>query len=77
MDKKIGYLIKKIIVFENKVLRKVFAPAIEEGMWTIKRNEEIRHLYKDPEIIGEAKSRRLRWTGHLIRTQENSTMKAY
>lgn len=32
----------------NKVLRNTFGLTIEDGLWRIKHNEEIRQQYKDP-----------------------------
>lgn len=29
-------------------------------------------MYKDPDIVGEVKSRRLKWAGHVIRKGENT-----
>jgi hypothetical protein len=37
------------------------------GGWTILRNEELHNLYSSPNIIKMAKSRRMRWTGHISR----------
>lgn len=63
---------RKVLVFENKILRKIFGPTLENGVWRIKHNQEIRQLFKEPDIVGEIKSRRLRWTGHVLRKEENS-----
>lgn len=70
MSKKIE---KKIITFENKVLRKIYGPTLEDGIWRMRHNIEIRERYKDPDIIAEVKSRRLRWFGHISRREEDST----
>lgn len=65
---------KKLITFENKVLRKIFGPTKEGDTWRIKHNHELRDLFKEPDIIAEAKSRRLRWAGHIIRREETKTI---
>jgi hypothetical protein len=49
-------------VFENRVLRLIFGPKIEEvtGEWRKLHNEELRELYSSPCIIGLTKLRRMR-----------------
>ena len=63
---------KQLIVFENKILRKIFGPINEDNVWRKRHNYEIRELYKGPDIIAELKSRRLRWVGHILRKQDDS-----
>lgn len=41
----------------------------------VKHNQEIRQLCKDPDLAVEVSSHRLRWTGHILREEENSTVK--
>ena len=63
---------KQLIVFENKILRKLFGPINEDNIWRKRHNYEIRELYKEPDIIAELKSRRLRLVGHILRKQDDS-----
>jgi hypothetical protein len=57
----------RLIVFENKVLRKIFRPKRDEvtGGWRKLHNEELHDLYSSPSIIRIIKSRRMRWAGHV------------
>jgi hypothetical protein len=50
------------MVFENKVLRRIFRPKRDEvtGGWRKLRNEELRDLYSLLSIIRIIKSRRMR-----------------
>jgi hypothetical protein len=60
-------------VFENRVLRNVFGPKRVEviGEWRKLHNEELNDLYSSPNIVRVVKSRRIRWTGHVARMEED------
>jgi hypothetical protein len=59
------------MVFENRVLRRIFGPKREEvtGGWR-KPHEELHNLYFSPSIIRMMKSRTKKWAGHLARMWE-------
>ena len=60
--------IQKLMIFERKILRKVFEPTKEEnGLWRIKTNEELDELIKRKNIIRFIKSQRLKWLGYVER----------
>jgi hypothetical protein len=54
-------------VFENRVLRGIFGPRMDEvtGEWRNLQNEELNDLYSTPNIVRVIKSRRIKWTGHV------------
>jgi len=58
---------RRLRVFENRVLRKVFWPKRDEVTreWRKLHNEELSDLYSLPNIVRVVKSRRMRWTGHV------------
>ena len=58
-------------VFERKVLRRIYGPTYDKGAWRVKYNNELYQLYGEPDIIKVVKAARLRWLGHLWRTEEN------
>jgi hypothetical protein len=55
------------MVFENRVLSRIFEPKREEvtGGWRRLHNEELHNLYTSPYIIRVIKSRRMGWVGHV------------
>jgi hypothetical protein len=57
-------------VFENRVLRRIFAPKRDEvtGGWRKLLNEELRNLYSSQSII--IKSSRMKWAGRVVRMGE-------
>ena len=52
---------KRLQLFENKVLRKIFGPKRDDqiGKWRRLHNSELHDLYGKPDIIRIVKSRRL------------------
>jgi len=63
---------RKLRVFENTVLRRIFGPRRDEvtGEWRRLHNEELNDLYSSPYIVRVIKSRRMRWAGHVARMGE-------
>jgi len=59
----------RLIVFENRVLRRAFEPKRDEATeeWRKLHNEELSDLYSLPYIVRVVKSRRMRWAGHVTR----------
>ena len=67
---------RRLRVFENRVLRKIFGPKRDEvtGEWRKLSNEEFNDLYSSPEfndlyslpnIVRVIKLRIMRWAGHV------------
>ena len=63
---------RRLRVFENRVLRRVFGPKRDEvtGKWRKLHNEELNDLYSSPNIVRVVKSRRMRWAGHVAHMWE-------
>jgi hypothetical protein len=63
---------RKLRVFENMVLRRIFGPRRDEetGEWRRLHNEELNDLYSSPNIVRVTKSKRMRRVGHVARMGE-------
>ena len=63
---------RKLRVFENMALRRIFGPRSDEvkGEWRKLHNEELNDLYCSPNILRVIKWRRMRWAGHVERMGE-------
>jgi len=63
---------RKLRVFENMVLRRIFRPRRDEvtGEWRRLHKEELNDLYCSPNFVRVIKSRRMKWAGHVARMGE-------
>ena len=63
---------RKLRVFENMVLRRIFGPRRDEvtGEWRRLLNEELNDLCSSPNNVRVIKWRRMRWAGHVARMGE-------
>ena len=57
--------IQKLLVFERKILRRMFVPTNENQIWRIITNEELDKLIKHKNIVNYIKAQRLSWFGHV------------
>jgi hypothetical protein len=55
----------RLLVWERKVLRKIFGAVCEEGEWRIRTNDEVYKLYCG------ARTRRLQYLGHVVKMEEH------
>ena len=55
-------------------MRRIFGSKRDEnGKWRRLHNVELHSLYHSPNIVRDIKSRRLRWTGHVARMEEDNS----
>jgi hypothetical protein len=69
-------VIQKLMIFERKVLRKIFGPTKQQnGLWRIETNEELDKLIKHKNIIRFVKAQRLNCLGHIERMPKERVVK--
>jgi len=63
---------RKLRLFENMALRRIFGPRSDEvtAEWRRLLDEELNDLYSSPNIVRVIKSKRMRWAGHVARMGE-------
>jgi len=63
---------RKLRVFENMVLRRIFGPRRDEVTveWRRLHNEELNDLYSSPNIVRVITWRKMGWAGHVARMGE-------
>ena len=63
---------RKLRVFEDMVLRRMFGPRRDEVKeeWRRLHIEKLNNLHSSTNIVRVIKSRRMRWAGHLARVGE-------
>ena len=61
---------KELLIFERKVLRRIFGPVKVGNSWRRRTNREVYELYKDGDLMKYIKLGRLRWAGHVARMPE-------
>jgi hypothetical protein len=63
---------RRLTVFENRVLRRIFGPKRDELTGDLKKklyNEDLNDLKSSPNIIRVIESRTVRWVGQVARMQ--------
>jgi hypothetical protein len=69
-------MIKKLMIFERKILRRIFGPTKKKDQtWRIKTNEELDHLIKHNNVINQIRAQRLSWFGHVQRMSDDRMVK--
>ena len=59
-----------------KILR-ICGPVVEQGMWRIRTNQELRELCQDLDIITDNAKKRLKWMGYEVRMDKGRAVKKY
>ena len=67
--------IQKLLVFDRKILSRIFGLTKENQICRIKTNEELDKLIKHKNIVNYIKAQRLSWFGHVQRMSDSRTVK--
>jgi hypothetical protein len=66
---------KKLSAWVRKILIRIYGPGVEQGMWRIRTNRELRELCKDIAIETNIKKKKMEWIEHVVRMDQGGTVK--
>jgi hypothetical protein len=61
--------------FERKVLRKIYGPLMDNGVWRIRYNSELHKFMGGEDIVRFVKAHRIQWLGHVEGMDETAMPK--
>jgi hypothetical protein len=61
----------------QEIIRRIYRPVVEQGIWRIRTNKELRELYKDLDIVADIKKKRFEWMGHVARMDQEGQLRKY
>jgi hypothetical protein len=64
------------LAFERILIKKIYGPNNEKGIWRIKTNQELDEIIKHKNITNFIRAQRLSWLGHVGRIQGMRIVKA-
>jgi hypothetical protein len=57
------------------IIRRIYRPVVEQGMWRIRTNQKLGELYKNLDTVADIKKKRFEWMGHVARMDQGRTVK--
>jgi hypothetical protein len=66
---------RSLRTWKRKVMRKIYGPVYDNGIWRIRTNKELTALFQELDIVAEIKKARLRRLGHIERMSEDRVIK--
>jgi hypothetical protein len=66
--------IRMLSIWERKMLRKISGVKKEGNEWKIQNNQELRNMYRQPDILVTAQNKGLEWLGHVVRMEKNQSV---
>jgi len=60
-----------LLIFERKILRRIYGPKCENGEWKSRKNRELEEMSKGENIVKWIKDQTISWSGHLERMEED------
>ena len=66
---------RPLSLFERKALRSVFGAKQEKETWRKRYNSELHEAFNEPNTVHCIKVNRLAWAGHLMRMNNDRTLK--
>jgi hypothetical protein len=64
-----------LMIFERRILKKIFGPIHERDGWRIMTNHELNKLIGGDKKVRFIETQRLKWLGHLHRMEEHRSVR--
>jgi hypothetical protein len=56
----------------QEIIRRIYRPVVEHGMWRVRTDQELGELCKDLDIVADIKNKKSEQIGHLERTSRKN-----
>ena len=67
----------RLFTWDRKILRRIYGPVAEQGMWRIRNNHKLSELHNDLDITADVKKERLEWIGDVVRKDQGRELSKY
>jgi hypothetical protein len=66
---------KRLHTWDRRILRRTYGLVVEQTIWRIRSNQELRKPHKDLDIVADIKKEAFEWIGHLVRMDQGRAVK--
>jgi hypothetical protein len=66
-----------LVIFERKIVRRIYGPKYENGEWKSRTNRELEEMSKGENTVKWIKGQRRSWLGHLDRMEDRMPKKIF
>jgi hypothetical protein len=66
---------KRLGTWERKILRKIYGAVVEQGIWRVITDQDLREICKYLDIVADIKKKRFEWIGHVAKMNQGSPVK--
>jgi hypothetical protein len=63
----------RLSTWVREIIRKIYGIVLVQGMWRIRRNQTLRELYTDLDIVADNKKKRMARIRHVVRMNQGRT----
>jgi hypothetical protein len=66
---------KRLYKWERRILKRTHGVVVEQAIWVIRTDQELREPYKDLDIVADIKMKTLEWIGHVVTMDQGRAVK--
>jgi len=68
---------KILSTWHRRILKRIYGPVVERGLWRIRTIQELRKLHKYLYIGAYIKKKRMEWIGHVVKWIRERQLRKY